>query len=300
MSQHASTRTIAGLAQAVWVALGAAVLFGASAPLAKGLLVDASPQLIAGLLYLGSGAGLAIVSAVFSQRNVARSAPITTRDWGWLGSAILFGGVIGPVLLMIGLSRTPASTASLLLNLEGVLTAVIAWTVFKENVDRRIAIGMTLIVVGGAILSWEGRLGWGGIRGPLAVVAACACSAIDNNMTQKVSASDPVRIAMLKGLTAGTINVLIAVALGARFPGIAHLSSALVVGFFGYGLSLGSFCRRSQATRNCAHQRVFLGRSVCWRSALARDMARTRIDSVCRRGSRYGGRAIPPFHGAAR
>ncbi len=225
----------------VWLALAAAVLFGTSTPLAKGLLSKAAPQLVAGLLYAGSGVGLAIVSVIMAQRRKASTAALTRRDWPWLGGAILFGGVIGPVLLMIGLSRTPASAASLLLNLEGVLTALIAWTVFHENVDRRIATGMALIVIGGIVLSWEGRLAWGGMAGPLAVVAASACWAIDNNFTQKVSASDPVRIAMIKGLIAGAINVVLARALGARLPAAGQVTAALVLGFFGYGLSLVLF-----------------------------------------------------------
>ncbi len=225
----------------VWLALLAAALFGASAPIAKGLVRDSSPQLIAGLLYAGSGIGLSIVAMVLSHRKTGRPAALTRRDWPWLAAAILFGGVIAPVLLMIGLSRTPAGAASLLLNLESVLTALIAWTVFQENVDRRIAFGMALMVVGGVILSWEGRLGWGGNAGPLAVVAACACWAIDNNLTQKVSASDPVRIAMLKGLIAGSINIALAVALGADLPNGAQFLATLVVGFCGYGLSLVLF-----------------------------------------------------------
>ncbi len=231
----------ARLSTGVWLALAAAILFGTSTPLAKGLLLNASPQLVAGLLYAGSGVGLAIVSVIMAVRSNASTAALTRCDWPWLGGAILFGGVIAPVLLMIGLTRTPASAASLLLNLEGVLTALIAWTVFHENVDRRIAIGMALIVIGGIVLSWEGRLAWGGMAGPLAVVAACACWAIDNNFTQKVSASDPVRIAMLKGLIAGAINVVLATALGARFPGAGQVTAALVLGFFGYGLSLVLF-----------------------------------------------------------
>jgi len=229
------------LSAGVWLALGAAALFGISAPLAKGLLRDAPPQLLAGLLYCGSGLGLALISVVAGIRGKSFGAAPNRQDWSWLAGAILFGGVIGPVLLMVGLGRTPASAASLLLNLEGVFTAIIAWTIFRENVDRRIALGMALIVVGGAVLSWEGRLAWGGAAGPLAVAAACGCWAIDNNLTQKVSAADPVRVAMFKGLIAGAINVVLAVALGARWPGFGAMGEALTLGFFGYGLSLVLF-----------------------------------------------------------
>ncbi|MFL5404026.1 MAG: EamA family transporter, partial [Gemmatimonadales bacterium] len=163
------------------------------------------------------------------------------RDLPWLVGAIAFGGVLGPLLLLLGLSKTPASAASLLLNLEGVFTALLAWVVFRENVDRRIAFGMLAIVVGGALLAWQGRLELGGVSGSLLVAAACLCWAIDNNLTQKVSASDPLQIAALKGATAGTVNL----ALGLTFTGslqtMPQIGAALVLGFFGYGLSLVLF-----------------------------------------------------------
>ncbi len=225
----------------VWYALLAAILFGASAPLAKLLLRDAPPQLLAGLLYLGSGLGLSIVAAVRSRGDQPKEASLGRRDIPWLAAAIVFGGIVGPVLLMVGLGRTPASSASLLLNLEGVFTALLAWVVFHENVDRRIAIGMLLIVLGGAALSWEGRADFGGMAGPLAIAAACLCWGIDNNLTQRVSGGDPVQIAMLKGLVAGSVNVAIAVMLGARWSGAVQAGAAMLLGFLGYGVSLVLF-----------------------------------------------------------
>lgn len=223
----------------VALAFGAAVLFGLSAPFAKLLLRGAHPQLLAGLLYLGSGAGLSIVWLV--RRRATREAPLTRTDAPWLAGAIGFGGVLGPVLLLIGLTKTPASAASLLLNLEGVLTALLAWFVFRENFDRRIALGMVAIIAGGAVLSWSGRLEWGGLGGPLAVAGACLCWAVDNNVTQKVSAGDPVQVATLKGLAAGTVNVLIALGLGTAWPEAARVGGALVLGFLSYGVSLVLF-----------------------------------------------------------
>ena len=142
---------------------------------------------------------------------------------------------------MAGLARTPASGASLLLNLEGVFTAALAWFVFRENFDRRIALGMLVIVAGGAVLAWEGRLAWGGLAGPLAVAGACFAWGIDNNLTQKVSAGDPVQIAMLKGLVAGTVNIAIAIALGAAWPTAGSVSAAMLLGFLSYGVSLVFF-----------------------------------------------------------
>jgi drug/metabolite transporter (DMT)-like permease len=149
--------------------------------------------------------------------------------------------VLGPLLLMNGLMRTPASGASLLLNLEGVFTALLAWFVFRENFDRRIALGMLAIIVAGGLLSWEGRLSWGGLMGPLAVAGACLCWGIDNNLTQKVSAGDPVQITMLKGLTAGSVNTALALFLGASWPAAPRVVAALVLGFLSYGVSLVFF-----------------------------------------------------------
>jgi drug/metabolite transporter (DMT)-like permease len=226
----------------IGMALAAAFLFGASAPLAKLLLDQTSPQLLAGLLYLGSGIGL---GTVWLRRRrlaeVARETPLTRRDIPWLAGAIVFGGMLGPVLLMTGLTRTPASAASLLLNLEGVFTALLAWFVFRENFDRRIALGMLAIVAGGVAVSWEGRLSWGGVAGPLAVAGACICWGIDNNLTQKVSAGDPVQIAMLKGIVAGSVNTIIAFLLGASLPAAPRVIGALALGFLSYGVSLVFF-----------------------------------------------------------
>ncbi|HEX7937425.1 MAG TPA: EamA family transporter [Gemmatimonadaceae bacterium] len=223
-------------------ALLAAALFGVSAPFAKLILAGIQPQLMAGLLYAGSGVGLAIVWVVrHAGGSRGPSDALTRKDAPWLAGAILFGGVIAPVLLMIGLSRTPASAASLLLNLEGVLTALLAWFVFRENFDRRIALGMLAILAGGVILSWEGALSLGGLTGPLAVAGACLCWGVDNNLTQKVSASDPIQVAMFKGLAAGIVNTGIALAFGAATPTIAYMATAMLLGFLSYGVSLTLF-----------------------------------------------------------
>jgi drug/metabolite transporter (DMT)-like permease len=226
----------------IGMAVAAAFLFGASAPLAKLLLGQTSPQLLAGLLYLGSGFGLGIVWLRMRRSpEVAREAPLTRRDIPWLAGAIVFGGMLGPVLLMNGLTRTPASAASLLLNLEGVFTALLAWFVFRENFDRRIALGVLAIVAGGVALSWEGRLSWGGVAGPLAVAGACLCWGIDNNLTQRVSTGDPVQITMLKGIVAGSVNTIIAFLLGASLSAAPRVLAALALGFLSYGVSLVFF-----------------------------------------------------------
>ena len=221
-------------------ALVAAALFGASTPLAKSLGLGLSPILLAGLLYLGSGIGLAGVRLI--RDRGWKPTGLTPSQWPWLLGAIAFGGILGPVALMFGLIRTAGATASLMLNLESVLTAVIAWIVFRENADRHIVLGMVAIVLGGVVLSWTGAGGgsqdW---TGPLAIALACLCWGIDNHLTRKVSASDELFIAGAKGLIAGLVNCGLAFYLGAQIPGVAQLAPILVVGFLGYGISLVMF-----------------------------------------------------------
>ena len=223
-------------------AVAAAALFGASTPLAKALLGSISPVLLAGLFYAGSGLGLGLWSVLASRRSRERAeAPLQRRDVPWLAGAVLAGGVAGPVLLMLGLSRTPASTSALLLNLEAVLTAAIAWIAFRENVDRRIFIGMAAIVAGGVILSLDRSAIGAGLFGSLAIAGACLCWAIDNNLTRAVSGGDPVHVAAIKGAAAGSVNIAVALASGAAWPGWTLAASAAAVGLFGYGVSLVLF-----------------------------------------------------------
>ncbi len=221
----------------VLAALGAALLFGAGTPFAKRLLEEATPWLLAGLLYLGSGVGL------FLYRRVTRAQPtaLSRRDGAWLGAAIAAGGVAGPALLMFGLVNMPASGASLLLNAEGVFTALIAWFVFRENFDRRIALGMVLIVAGAVVLSWPGEASFGAALPSLAVLGACLAWALDNNFTRKVALNDATFIAMAKGLIAGATNIVLALVAGAQFPAAGVVGGAAVLGFLSYGVSLALF-----------------------------------------------------------
>ena len=224
----------------VLFALSAAALFGASTPFAKLLVGGLSPMLVAGLLYLGSGVGLGAIR--LARDRGWKSPGLPDAEWPWLLGATFFGGVLGPVALMVGLTSTSGTTASLLLNLEAVLTALIAWIVFKENADRRIVLGMAAIVAGGLVLSWPtqstGTSGW---MGPLLVGMACLCWAIDNNLTRKVSASDALFIAGSKGLIAGLVNTSLAVALGASWPNMGATLGTMAVGLLGYGFSLVLF-----------------------------------------------------------
>jgi drug/metabolite transporter (DMT)-like permease len=223
-------------------ALGAAALFGLSTPIAKTLAGEVPPLLLAGLLYLGSGLGLALVLTL---RTLIAGGASVVRPRGasvwWLLAATAFGGVIGPFLLMYGLRVTDAASASLILNLEGVFTALLAWFAFKENFDRRIAAGMALIVAGGVVLSLGSALRANGIIGPVAIAGACLAWALDNNLTRKVSINDAMFIACIKGLIAGSASVALALGFGAQMPAAATSLHAALIGFVGYGLSLTLF-----------------------------------------------------------
>ena len=229
--------------RSIAAALAAAALFGASTPLAKRLVASIDPQLLAGLLYAGSGVGLGIVVAVrrmLAARAHTPLASLARADIPWLAAAIAVGGVVGPILLVFGLRATPASSASLLLNFESVLTALVAWFVFREHVAARTAVGMLCIAGGGVTLTWPSETP-SAQGGALLIILACACWALDNNLTRKISAGDALSIACLKGLAAGTVNVLLAFALGATWPAGKDAAAAALVGFFGYGLSLVLF-----------------------------------------------------------
>ena len=223
------------LSRGISAALLAAALFGASTPLTK-LLGGVSPLILAGLLYLGSGLGLAVVR--FALRRRSATVPIERRDWPWLLGAIVAGGVIGPICLVLGLRATPGTTAALLLNLEGVFTALLAWLVFREAADKRIVLGMVAIVAGGVVLAWQPGSGFALAPGALLIIAACAGWALDNNLLQRVTSGDALQIASLKGLVAGSVNLGLGLAFGQSLPPFPLIIGAALVGLIGYGLSL--------------------------------------------------------------
>jgi drug/metabolite transporter (DMT)-like permease len=225
---------------AIAAALLAALLFGASTPFAKLLVGNVSPILLAGLLYLGSGLGLWTFRLIRARRFAVPRLPL--HEWPWLLGAIAAGGIIAPALLMYGLTQTSASSASLLLNLETALTALIAWIVFRENADARIVLGVILIVAGGVVLAWpQAQVVRSTLRGAALIAGACLFWAVDNNLTRKVSSADADFIAGTKGLVAGTTNVILALALGATWPPPGLVLSAMTIGLFGYGVSLVLF-----------------------------------------------------------
>jgi drug/metabolite transporter (DMT)-like permease len=224
------------------LALASAVLFGASTPFSKLLLGAVEPWLLAGLLYLGAGLGLAVVHFTRALLGVAApEAPLRRTDLPWLAAVVVSGGMVGPLLLVFGLSRTTAASGALLLNLEGLATMGLAWLVFRENVDRRLLLGAAAIVAGAVMLSWRG----GALRfdmGALMIAGACLAWGVDNNLTRKLSSADPVAIAMIKGLVAGSVNIVLAlVLLGAKAPSAGIIAGAALVGLLGVGVSLVLF-----------------------------------------------------------
>src|SRR5580692_4770854 len=208
----------------VVAALVASLLFGVTTPLAKQLLASTTPLLIAGLLYLGSGVGVSLLRII--QERGWPASGLRAGDWPWLALTTLVGGIVAPALLMFGLARADAADASLLLNLEVVFTAVLAWVVFREPANSRVVLGLVAICGGGVILVWPGRFATSHSLPALSlIVAACLCWALDNNLTRKVSASDARVLAAIKGLVAGVTNTTLAFALGATLPALSHVRS---------------------------------------------------------------------------
>jgi drug/metabolite transporter (DMT)-like permease len=229
---------------AVLYALASAALFGVSTPAAKALLESIDPAVLAGLLYCGAGIGVALLRklppTILGVRQ-ARDEALGRADLPWLAGAIASGGIVGPLLLLTGLAQTDAATASLLLTLEGAATALMAWFIFHENFDHRIAFGMACLVAGAAILSWRGAPTLEGVIGPLAILGACLAWGLDNNLTRKVSLADPLQIVELKGLVAGPVNLAVGLWAGGSLPEPAPAIVAGLVGFMGYGVSLALF-----------------------------------------------------------
>ena len=222
--------------------LTAAILFGASAPLSKLLLGQLDPIIMAAFLYLGSGvvAWLLFWVSRRQRKGQMRETAVTPSDVPWLAGAVISGGVVAPILLMVGLALTPASTASLLLNFEGVATGLLALWLFKEAVDRRIFLAMGLITLAAILLSWNGG-DWGLSVGAAAILGACFFWGLDNNLTRQISAKDPLMIVGVKGLAAGGFSLLLALFLWRPLPQLAYGAAAMLLGAVSYGLSIQFF-----------------------------------------------------------
>lgn len=221
------------------VTLLAAALFGASTPIAKSLVGSVSPPLLAGLLYCGSGLGL-LPLWLLAGRGRFGAMP-AKKDWLWLLAAVAVGGIIAPLLLMYGLHGTAAGSASMLLNLESVLTVAIAALLFREAVDRRVWVAAAIMLLAATLLVYDPSAAFGFSISAGLVVGACLMWALDNNLTRRVSATDAVFLALFKGLVAGAFNVSLAKATGSDWPPVPTIATALLLGFLGYGVSLTLF-----------------------------------------------------------
>lgn len=216
------------------IALVAAVLFGISTPLTKPFLKETSSFFTAGLLYFSSGISIYI----FRKLTGAQSIKMNHSERTYFGLAVACGGIVAPVFLLTGLSLISASDASILLNLESVLTALIAWFIFKENFDKKILVGMLSIFFGACIISWNGNFEFNQAIGTILILLASTFWALDNNFTRNVISIDPTWIASTKGLIAGSTNLAVALLLGDQIPPLKTLAAVSVIGVFSFGLSL--------------------------------------------------------------
>jgi len=215
--------------------LSAAALFGLSAPIAKRLLGEMSPQILAGLLYLGAGIAL---SAWKLARPKTDEARLGRRDALPLAGVLIAGGVLGPLLMLLGLERVSAVAGSMLLNLEGPFTIAIAVLVMKEHLGKHGIASVALILAGAAVL----KVGPGDIEldgwGVIAIALACLAWGIDNNLTQRLSLKDPLAVVRIKTLGAGSVNLALGMVFGGQLPGPAVIAVAMAVGALSYGLSV--------------------------------------------------------------
>ncbi len=218
--------------------LAAAVLFGASAPLAKLLLPGLGVLLLAGLLYLGAAAGLLLFGWLLRGSSSGREAALRAADAGPLVAIVALGGIAGPILLLEGLSRSSALAGSLLLNLEAPFTILLAVGLFREHLDPRGAVAALLVIGGAVVLAISPGEFRADPTGTLCIAGACLCWAVDNNLTQRISLRDPVAIVRIKTLGAGACTTSLALAAGARLPEIGGLAQALAVGSVCYGVSI--------------------------------------------------------------
>jgi drug/metabolite transporter (DMT)-like permease len=218
-------------------ALLAALFFGASAPISKLLLGDVPPVLMAAFLYLGSGTGISLIKLYRRFSRNQKEAGIKRPDLGWLAGAIISGGILAPIILMISLKNTPASTASLLLNFEGVGTTLLALLFFHESISRRALAAIFAVTLASILLSTNFGSNWGMSLGSFGILLACVLWGLDNNLTRNISGKDPLTIVAWKGLVAGTFSLILGLVLGQQLPALLTILSILLLGFVSYGMS---------------------------------------------------------------
>lgn len=229
----------------IFLALIAAVLFGASAPLAKLLLGEIDPILLAAMLYLGSSLGILIIKIAQRIGNLAQDAEarIVKSDLIWLAGATIAGGIAAPIIMLFSLRATPAATASLLLNFESVATTLIAIIFFKEAVSHRAWWAIITITTASILLSINQESTWGFSLGAFGIVVACLFWGIDNNLTRNISSKDPLAIVAIKGLAAGTFSLILALVVGNQIPIWGTIIKALLLGSISYGVSIMLFIK---------------------------------------------------------
>lgn len=219
-----------------------AVLFGISMPLAKLIVKEISPMALAGLLYLGVFVGLSLYSVIIKKRTNTLDK-LEKKDIPWLAGAVIAGGVIGPISMMIGLTYVSGFVGSLLLNLEGVTTAIIAVLIFKENTGKHFWLALACMTIAGILLTWDSSQSKFSLVGPMFIVLAMICWGIDNNLTRNISDKDPIQIAKIKGFVAGTISLLLSLIFGYKLSFNIWIAFASLLGAFSYGISLVFFIK---------------------------------------------------------
>jgi drug/metabolite transporter (DMT)-like permease len=232
------------------LAVASAVLFGASTPASKLLLRSLEPLQLAGLLYLGAAVGMLPFAA--SDRGGAR---LERRSAIRLAGAVLFGGVLGPVLLLAALRLTLAGSVSLLLNLEMVATSVLGVALFREHLDRRGWLGVAGVVLAGTLVAAGGGLP--GLGAGLLTAAACLCWGLDNHLTALIDGITPARSTLVKGAAAGATNFALGLATAPLHAAPAEIGAALAVGALSYGASIALYIRAAHQLGATRAQSVF-------------------------------------------
>ena len=223
---------------AIFWAILAAGLYALNAPVSKLLLEEVPPTMMAALLYLGAGIGLAVVRLV--QRMIGKGkkeAPLTKKDMPYtVGMVVL--DIAAPIFLMVGLTMTTAANASLLNNFEIVATAVIALFIFREAISRRLWLAIVLVTISSAILSVEDVTSFTFSYGSIFVLLACVCWGLENNCTRMISHKDPLEIVVIKGFGSGLGSLVLAFCLGESALPLVYGVCTLLLGFVAYGLSI--------------------------------------------------------------
>lgn len=219
----------------VLFAIAAAALYAIAAPLSKLLLDDVSPTMLAGLLYLGAGAGMSVVGLF--RRDRSKVARFTKNDRVYVVLMVALD-VAAPILLLFGLKTTAAANASLLNNFEIVATSLFAFFAFSEKIPGRLRIGIVLVTAASALLAFDQGDALAFSPGSLLIVAAATCWGLENNCTRMLSTKDPLRVVIVKGYGAGAVALAIALATEGFSLGVVPLLASLFLGFVAYGLSI--------------------------------------------------------------